>query len=123
MWSKKNSEACEAARSDALLDGPVRHQRTTGVPRGAVLALEHEVPESPRPANGVAPADARAGADTRPVRLPAAPGVDAARRLGGRQRTLLSRVHRGGIGRATQAVVATRHRGASRATAAGAGAQ
>src|SRR5439155_13440393 len=123
MWSKKNSEAREATRSDALLDGPIRRQRTTGVPRSAVLALEHDVHESPRPADGVAPADARAGADTRPVRLSAAPGVDAARRLAGRQRTLLSRVHRGGLGLATQAAVATRHRGASRATAAGDGPQ
>src|SRR5436190_12952412 len=123
MSFKKSSETRQAARSHAVLDESLRGQRAARVPDRAVLALEHDVRESPRPADGVAPADARAGADTRPVRLSAAAGVDAARRLGGRQRTLLSRVHRGGIGLATQAALATRHRGASRATAAGDGAQ
>ena len=47
----------------------------------------------------------------------------ATRRLGGRQRALLSRLHRGRPGAATEAAVAARDGGASRAAAAGDGAQ
>src|SRR6266566_9764212 len=106
MSFKKSSETRQAARSHAVLDGSVRGQRAARVPDRAVLAVEHEVRESSRSVDGIAAADARAGADTRAVRLPAAPGATAARRLGGRQRALLSRVHRGGIGHATQTAVA-----------------
>lgn len=64
-----------------------------------------------------------AGADAPPVRLPAAAGAVVARRLGGGQRAILSRVHRGRARAASQTPVAARHRRASRAAAASDGAQ
>ena len=66
---------------------------------------------------------ARAGADARALRLSPPARAAAARRLGGRQRALLSRVHRGGTGLTTQATVAPCDRGASRAATAGDGSQ
>ena len=81
------------------------------------------LPEPQGSVDGVAAADARAGADARAVRLSPAAGAAAARRLGRRQRALLSRLHRGRTGAAAEAAVAPRDGGASRAATAGDGAQ
>jgi putative transposase len=44
---QKSSEACQAARSGALLDGPIPGQRATGRSGRALLSLQHPLPEPP----------------------------------------------------------------------------
>jgi putative transposase len=112
---QKSSKARPAARSGALLDGPVRGQRTTGDPGGALLSVQRSLSEPPRSADGAAATDARAGADTRTIRLSPAAGAAAPRRLGARQETVLSPLHRGRIGAATKTTLASRDGGPPRA--------
>ena len=57
MSFKKSSEACQAARSRALPDGPLPSQRAPRRTSRALLPVEHSLPELPRPIDGVAPAD------------------------------------------------------------------
>lgn len=110
---QKSSEARQAAGSDALLDRALRDQPAAGVPGGAGDPLAGVLPEPEGSADCAAGADACGGADARPVRLSAVVGVAATGRLGGRERALLSRVHRGRPGVATEAPVAARDRRAS----------
>ncbi len=66
---QKSSKAGQAARGDALLDGPIRRQYAAGVPGRACHAIVGVLPELERSAHGPVPAHARAGADARPLRL------------------------------------------------------
>ena len=86
--------------------------RMTGREDDAVIGVLHE-PEGS--AHGSASAGARTGPGARPVRLSPTAGVAAARRLGHRQRALLSRVHRGRPGAPAEAPVAPRDSRPSRA--------
>src|SRR5258708_37422055 len=107
MYFTKSSEAGQATGSDALLDRPLSREPPSGLSRDQDDALVRVLPKPKGSAHGPAPADARAGADARPIRLPAAARADATGRLGRRQRALLSGVHRGESGLASQAALAT----------------
>ena len=89
---KKGSKARQTARGHAVIGGPLLDQHASGLSRRGGDTILGVLPEPQGPADGVAPADARAGANARAVRPPAPPGLALARRVGGRQGALLSRV-------------------------------
>src|SRR5262245_18378664 len=115
MSFKKSGEARQAARSRALLDGPLPGQRVQRHGYGPLLFVEHPLSELPRPVDDAATADAGVGADPSALRLSPAPRVAAARRLGAREEALLARLHRGRTDAPTEASVSTCDRRAPRA--------
>src|SRR5690349_6751 len=110
MSFQKSSEARQAARSRALLDGPVPGERATRHRSGALLSVEHSLSKLPRSVNGAATAHARAGADARPLRVSPVARAVAARGLGAREEAMLSPLYRRGAGASAKASVATCHR-------------
>src|SRR3954451_16396044 len=123
MYFKKSSEAGQATGSDALLDRAIPREPPSGLSCDPDDALVRVLPNPKGSAHGLAPADARAGAGARPIRLPAATRADATRRLARRQRALLSGVHGGESGLASQAAVAACDGRPSGAATASGGAQ
>jgi putative transposase len=120
---QKSSKARQAAGCRALLDGALRHQPTASRAGRPVLPFESALRKPAGPLDRAAAARAGTGADARAVWLSPLARPDAPGRLGGRQAPLLSPVHRGRAGAATQAALAACQRGPSRATTACGGPQ
>src|SRR3954463_11680243 len=95
MSFKNSSETRHAARGHALRGGTICGQPPSRVRRHQGDTLVGALPKSKGSPDRAAPAPAEAGADSGPIRLSAPARVVVARRLGGRQRALLSGVYRG----------------------------